>query len=117
MQAHCPAYTEPLGAELGILTPPAPPRPAAPPPKAVAGENSHVMLDCPLRGWDAVEIESQRGTSGWELIATCLKRKFTDTRAPLVAGQPEVRKYRLRYRDGDHPQEVYSDVVQVTTKP
>jgi hypothetical protein len=112
-----PAYTEPIGAELGILTPPPAPRPPAPSPKATAGENSHVLLDCPLQGWDAVEIESRRGTGGWELLAVCLKRKYTDTRAPLVAGQPEVREYRMRFRDGDVAQEQYSDVVRVTTKP
>ena len=70
-----------------------------------------------IRGWDAVEIETRRGTGGWELLAVCLKRKCTDARPPLVAGQPEVREYRLRYRDGDQPQEVYSDVVKVTTRP
>lgn len=111
------AYTESIGAELGILTPPVPPRPAAPTPRATPGENSHVLLDCPLQGWDAVEIESKRGTGGWELLAVCLKRKYTDTRAPLVAGQPEVRDYRCRFRDGDTSQEIYSDVVRVTTKP
>ena len=112
------AYTEAMGAELGILTPTAAARDPKPTKVHVeAGENSHVMIDCPLRGWDAVEIESQRGTGGWELLAVCLKRKYTDTRPPLNAGLPEVRSYRLRYRDGDQAQEVYSDVVKVTTKP
>ena len=95
----------------------APPPSAAPTPKAAAGESSRVMIDCPLQGWDAVEMEGKRGTGGWELLAVCLKRKFTDTRAPLVAGQPEVRDYRCRFRDGDETQELYSDVVRVTTKP
>ena len=109
------AYTDAIGAELGILTPAAPARPARPEGvHAEAGENSHVMIDCPLRGWDAVEIESERGSGGWELIATCLKRKYTDTRPPLVPDQPEVRKYRLRYRDGDHPLEAYSDPVRAS---
>lgn len=86
-------------------------------PKITPGENSHVLLDCPLQGWDAVEIEGRRGPGGWELLAVCLKRKFTDTRPPLVAGQPEVRDYRCRFREGDETQELYSDVVRVTTKP
>ena len=111
------AYTQPIGAELGILTPPKPPLDPVPQATAVAGENSHVMLDCPLRGWDAVEIEGRRNGGGWELIAVALKRKYTDTRAPLVAGQPEIREYRLRFRKGDTPQEVYSDVLRVTTRP
>ena len=112
------AYNEAMGAELGILTPTAAARDPKPTKVHVeAGENSHVMIDCALRGWDAVEIESQRGTGGWELLAVCLKRKYTDTRPPLNAGLPEVRSYRLRYRDGDQPQEVYSDVVKATTKP
>lgn len=112
------AYTEVIGAELGILTPAPSARPDRPENvKAEAGENSRVMIDCPLRGWDAVEIESKRGTGGWELLAVCLKRKYTDLRPPLAAGQPEVRDYRLRYRAGNEVQELYSDVVRVTTKP
>ncbi len=114
---HSPAFTEPIGAEMGILTPPAPPKPPVPSPKATPGENSHVLIDCPLQGWDASEIESKRGNGGWELLAVCLKRKYTDTRAPLVAGQPEVREYRMRFRDGDTAQEQYSAVVRVTTRP
>ena len=112
------AYTPPMGAELGILTPAAPAREPKPlKVKAEAGENSHVMVDCPLRGWDAVEFEGRRNNGPWELLAVCLKRKYTDVRPPLVAGQPEVREYRLRYRLGDEAQEVYSDVVRVTTRP
>ena len=60
-----------------------------------------------LRGWDAVEIEGRRNNGPWELLAVCLKRKYTDLRPPLVPGQPEVREYRLRYRLGDQPQEGY----------
>lgn len=111
------AYDEAIGSELGILTPPPSARPPKPTPVAAPGENSHVMIDSPLRGWSAQEIESRRGTGGWELIAVALKRKHTDTRPPLAAGQPEVREYRLRYRDGDVPEELFSDIVKVTTKP
>ena len=35
----------------------------------------------------------------------------------MVAGQPEVRRYRMRYLDGDDPVGVWSAVVSVTTIP
>jgi hypothetical protein len=34
-----------------------------------------------------------------------------------VPGQPEVRQYRARYRDDDHPLGHWSDIVQVTARP
>lgn len=112
-----PAFNASIEAELGIGTPPKPERDPVPTPKVTAGENSHVMIDSPLRGWSAQEIESRRNGGPWELIAVVVRRKYTDTRPPLVTGQPEVREYRLRFRDGDTPLEVYSDIVLVTTKP
>ena len=42
---------------------------------------------------------------------------WIDTRPPLVAGQPEVRRYRIRYLEGDDPVGLYSSVVSVTTIP
>ena len=65
--------------------------------------------DCPPLNQDTVEIESKRGSGGWQFVAVCFKRKHTDTRAPLAARQPEVREYRCRFRDGD--------VASVTTNP
>jgi hypothetical protein len=40
---------------------------------------------------------------------------FVDARPPLAAGQPEMRRYRLRYVDHDEPVGDYSDVIVVTT--
>jgi hypothetical protein len=42
---------------------------------------------------------------------------YLDSREPLVAGQPEVRRYRIRYLVGDEPVGKYSAVASVTTVP
>jgi hypothetical protein len=40
-----------------------------------------------------------------------------DARAPLVAGQPEQRRYRARFVDDDTPVGDSSDTVEVTAHP
>ncbi len=42
---------------------------------------------------------------------------YLDARAPLVARQPEVRRYRGRYIVNDEPVGNYSAVASVTTIP
>jgi len=37
------------------------------------------------------------------LLAYDTNSAYLDARAPLVAAQPQVRQYRARYRDDDHP--------------
>jgi hypothetical protein len=39
---------------------------------------------------------------------------YLDGRAPLVANQPEQRRYRARFVDDDLPVGDWSDVVEVT---
>ena len=63
-------------------------------------------------------VEGQRASEGtWTSLGTDRFSPFVDGRAPLVAGQPEVRRYRIRYLDGDDPTGNYSAVVTVTTVP
>jgi hypothetical protein len=67
---------------------------------------------------DGVIIESQRGSEvDWTPMGTDRFAPWIDTRAPLVAGQPEVRRYRIRYLDGDDPVGLDSAVLSVTTIP
>jgi hypothetical protein len=46
-----------------------------------------------------------------------MQSPYTDTREPLHAGVPEVRRYRLRYVKGDVPSGEYTDTMTVTTTP
>ncbi|MBI5705948.1 MAG: hypothetical protein HZC36_03040 [Armatimonadetes bacterium] len=67
---------------------------------------------------DQVIISSHRAAEvTWTLLATDRFSPYPDARAPLVAGQPEVRRYRIRYLDGDDPVGNYSAVASVTTVP
>jgi hypothetical protein len=81
--------------------------------KALAG--AEVLITFLKAGHDGVDIESQRaGETEWTHIAFDGFSPYTDTRPLLVAGQPEERRYRLRYRDNDVPVGDYSDVFVVT---
>jgi hypothetical protein len=51
------------------------------------------------------------------LLAYDTNSPYLDARAPLVAGQPEVHRYRARYREDDQPFADWSDIVQVTARP
>ncbi|MBI5706963.1 MAG: hypothetical protein HZC36_08230 [Armatimonadetes bacterium] len=42
---------------------------------------------------------------------------YLDSRAPVVAGQPEVRQYRARYLDAGGPIGIWSDIVSATAQP
>ena len=57
----------------------------------------------------ALFAERDRGT---RCQVACL-----NGRAPLVAGQPEQRRYRARYVDNDVPVGDWSDMVEVTAHP
>jgi len=68
--------------------------------------------------YDGVQIESQRaGETLWTLIGMDTSSPYLDSRAPLAAGVPEIRCYRLRYFPNDVPTGNYSDIVTVTTIP
>lgn len=118
-----PGYTAAIGEDLGIVAPveggggvePTDPQPTG---NAFAMPNSQVQINWVKAGFTGVIVESQRGTeTGWTVLAQDFNSPYVDARAPLVAGQAEVRKYRLRYLQGDTPVGVYSDVIVVSTTP
>jgi len=118
IKAH-PNYTEAMGQDMGIVgatpKPPANPKPTA---TAEAQPNSEILLKWVKGAFDGVHIESQRaGETTWTLIGMDTSSPYRDSRAPLVAGQPEVRRYRLRYFKNDTPLGDYSDIMTVTTIP
>ncbi len=76
-----------------------------------------VRLTFAMQGHDQIEIYSMRGTeTTWSLITTDTSSPYVDGRDPLVAGQPEVRQYRARFKDSDNPVGDWSDVISVTAQ-
>ena len=53
----------------------------------------------------------------WTVLGTDNNSPCLESRAPLVAGRPEVRRYRGRYIVNDDPVGNYSTVASVTTVP
>ena len=119
-----PGYTLPIGLDMGIVgseAPPPPPGDPAPPrikATVIQGPDSEIaQLKFFKDGHESVWIESRRGTGSWEFLATTSKSPHLDTRALLVAGQAEVREYRVRFYDAGQPNGDWCDVAKVTIGP
>jgi len=114
-----PNYTQAMGQDMGIIAPTS--RPSAgdkPGVTATAQPASQVLLKWVKGVYDGVQIESQRaGETLWTLIGMDTSSPYLDSRVPLAAGVPEIRRYRLRYFLKDVPTGNYSDIVTVTTIP
>ena len=115
IKAH-PNYTEVIGEDLGIIgAEVAAPDLVKPTGKAEALPNHEVRITFTKASHDGVDVESQRAAeTAWTYLAFDGFSPYVDNRPPLVAGQPEERRYRLRYRDSDVPVGDYSDVYVVT---
>ncbi len=114
-----PNYTEAMGQDMGIVAPSSAPT-GTPKPTATADAqpDSHILIKWVKGAFDGVQIESQRaGETTWTLIGMDTSSPYLDSRAPLIAGQPEVRRYRLRYFQSDVPTGDYSDIIVITTTP
>lgn len=111
-------FTTAIGEDLGIM-PPAGGVPLGDPVlEVIALPNSEVRVNWPKRSADGLLVESQRaGEVTWTVLGTDNNSPYLDGRAPLVAGQPEVRRYRGRYVVNDVPVGNYSAVATVTTVP
>ncbi len=69
-------------------------------------------------GHMGVYIESRRGASAlFEFLAIDTESPYEDKRPLLVAGQPEVREYRMRFWDKGTPNGDWTDVQRVTVSP
>ncbi len=68
-------------------------------------------------GHKGVVIFSKRGTGNWEMLGIDLASPYMDERELLVAGQPEVREYRLQWYDNDGPNGDFSPVQSITVNP
>ncbi len=122
-----PAYTDTIGLDLGIVGSSVSPHAgeAAPAVKlqavasganqAVAGSpNQAVHITFKKHGHMGVYIECQRGTGAFEFVAIETGSPYLDDRPLLVAGTPEVRKYRLRYWDKGTPNGDWTDIATIT---
>lgn len=111
-------YTTAIGEDLGIIPPVGVPALGDATFTATPLPNSEVRCDWVKAGSDGVTVDGQRaGETTWTNLGTDRFAPFVDTRPPLVAGQPEVRRYRMRYLDGDDPVGNYSATVSVVTIP
>jgi hypothetical protein len=68
-------------------------------------------------GRQGVVIYSRRGGGAWEMLAIDLASPYLDERPLLVAGQPEVRDYRLQYYDDAAATGDFTEVASVTVTP
>ncbi len=81
-------------------------------------ETPEVTADALLKfikhGHMGVWIESQIATdTAWDYLAIDTSSPYNDTRRLRVPGQPEKRRYRLCYWDGQ-PTNNWSDILEVT---
>lgn len=116
IKAH-PNYTEVIGEDLGIIgAEQVGAGLVKPDGKAEALPKHEVRITFVKSGHDGVDVEGQRAAeTEWSYLAFDGYSPYVDNRPPLVVGQPEERRYRLRYRDNDLPVGEYSDIFVVTT--
>ncbi|MCX6898213.1 MAG: hypothetical protein NT105_05885 [Verrucomicrobia bacterium] len=117
-----PGYTEAIGQDLGIVGPasnefvdqamPAFKLQIVPGPVCQA-----VKIVFKKFGHEGVWIECQRGNGEWQFVAVDSESPYLDERPLLVAGAPEVRKFRLRFWDKGTPNGNWTDVASVTVAP
>jgi hypothetical protein len=112
-------YTEAIGTDLGIegqedtTVHPAPKLNAT---VEQGPECQCVRLGFYKYGHMGVHVEGRRG-NGWEFLAIETSSPYVDQRPLLVATQPEIREYRLRFWDKGTPNGEWTDVVKVTVSP
>lgn len=110
-------YTEAMGLDLGIIGAGDKAQHAAP---AVRLElqsgslNQAVKISFVKYGHMGVFIESRRGTGSWEFLGIDTLTPYVDDRPLLVAGQPEVREYRVRFWDKGTPNGDWTDVAKIS---
>jgi len=117
-----PGYNNSIGLDLGIVSSPAASNATKAAPslklKVVNGSsNEAVRLGFIKNGHMGIWIESQRGEGAWEFVNIVTESPYLDDRALLVAGVPEVRRYRIRYWDKGAPSSDWSGVATVTVGP
>jgi hypothetical protein len=111
-----PNFTQALGESYGIVSTPAP-EPANPTVAAVALSQSQVQLNIFKAGYSVLAVDMKRGNGDWVQIGVSMTATFIDSLPPLVAGQPEVREYRVQGMENNQRVGVVSPIVSVVTTP
>lgn len=90
-----PSYSNVAGVAYQITGPRSsePPNPTV---RATAQPASVVRLRIVRKGYTLVAVDCRRGGGEWEFIGVSMTSTYLDRRPPLVAGQPEVREYRVQ---------------------
>ncbi len=114
-----PAYTEAIGTDLGVV---GVEETAKALPKFLISVEQGAGCQCVKLvfykyGHMGVYIECRRGTGAWEFLAIDTESPYMDERPLQVAGQPEVREYRMRFWDKGTPNGDWTDVQKVTVSP
>jgi hypothetical protein len=112
-------YTETIGTDLGVVGEEETEKPA-PKQSATVEQGSGcqcVRLTFAKYGHMGVHIESRRGTGPFEFLAVDTETPYLDERPLLVASQPEVREYRMRFWDKGTPNGDWTGVAKVTVSP
>ena len=115
-----PTYTEAIGLQLGIVGPEDAtehPLPEFTVNVERGGGCECVKIVFKKFGRQGVVIHSKRGGAAWEMLAIDLASPYLDERPLLVAGQPEVREYRLQFHDDAAATGGFTDVVSVNVAP
>ncbi len=120
-------YTDEIGQALGIVGSAAAlpavetgPQPAAKvEPGATGGDPQRVRITYKKHGHMGVAVYGRRGAAGtpFEMLGISMDGVFLDERPLLVAGQPEVRQYQLRFWDKGAETGAWSDTITVTVGP
>lgn len=111
-----PIYTEAIGAAYQII--PGGPIPLATPGlSATAQTGSKVKLSISKKGYLVLAVDSKRGTGDWEQLGISQTATYLDERPPMVAGQPEVREYRVQGMVNNQRVGDYSEHASAVTIP
>ncbi len=113
-------FTPAIAQDLGVAT--LPPGPARPVPKfrldvEDGTEGQAVRISFSKYGHQAVVIESRRAGGPAEALPLAGQSPYTDSRPLLVAGQPEVREYRLRFWDKGEPNGPWTPWREIAVAP
>ncbi len=115
-----PAYTETIGLQLGVVGSEDTVEHLAPEFSLKVEQGSGcecVKVMFKKFGRPGVVVFSKRGGGAWEQLGVNLNSPYLDERPLLIANQPEVREYRLRFFDGDAPTGDFTEVQSVTVAP
>lgn len=114
IKAH-PNYTQAIGQAMGIIG--AAVAQGTPSVAAESLSQSQVQLNLTKAGFDVLAIDMRRGGGGWVQIGVANIATYIDNTAPLVAGQPEQREYRVQGIENNVRVGALSGIVSVVTVP